>query len=362
MVRTLMARTLIAALAVAAICSTASANRLANPGFEDPVTSDGPPFVGFWEVFSGDGIQLTGPDVSRNSTLMPRTGLQSLEIIIDDSANTFAGAFQDVPGLSVGDSVRLTGWHKSIADSGGIEIRIEWRDSINDLEISRTPNLTPSPGTTYEMFTLDSVVPAGADSARVVYAIQSFGGAINQQIFVDDMSFVPASLGASKSMTSSTGNALPSMITIDYVLQNFSGSVVNDLSALDDLTASFGVHGIDWIFISISSSANIVHNASFNGYSDTELIEQTGGTEQDLAASAVATVTVVIELLTHAGDAGVNDDLCNQIVVTGDQGGTPVSDLSTDGPEPDPNTDGFPDEMEPSCFSVPVELMAFSVE
>ena len=187
-----MVRTLIAATAVAAIGSTALANEFANPGFEDPVTDDGPPFVGFWETFSLDGDQGAGGDVSRNSTLMPRTGLQSLEVGIFGVANSFAGTFQDVDGLAGGDLVTYSGWHKSLGDAGGIEIRVEWRDSINDVEISRTPNFVPTPGTEYEEFSYDLIVPAGADTARAVYAIQSFGGVINQQVFVDDMSFIPA--------------------------------------------------------------------------------------------------------------------------------------------------------------------------
>ena len=28
-------------------------NLLVNPGFEDPITQDGPPFVGSWEGFNG---------------------------------------------------------------------------------------------------------------------------------------------------------------------------------------------------------------------------------------------------------------------------------------------------------------------
>jgi hypothetical protein len=172
---------------VGGLSMSASANMLANPGFEDPVTTDGPPFVGFWEAFTASAATF-----SRNSTVMPRTGLQSLELIIDDEVNQFAGAFQDVTGLSAGQATSFSGWHKSLDDSGGIEIRIEWRDSINNVEISRTPNFSPSVGSVYEPFQVDAVVPAGADSARLVYAIQSFGGVLNQTVYVDDTSFIPA--------------------------------------------------------------------------------------------------------------------------------------------------------------------------
>ena len=173
-------------LSAATLSASAGVNLLANAGFEDPISGDGPPFVGSWETFSADANQDTGADIARNSTAMPRSGAQSLELIIDNTANVF----QDVDGLSGGQEVTFSGWHKSLAGAGGIEIRIEWRDSINDVEISRTPNFVPTPGSEYELFEFDSVVAAGADTARIVYAIQSFGGVADQLIYVDDTSFV----------------------------------------------------------------------------------------------------------------------------------------------------------------------------
>ena len=175
----------IAFLAMITFASPASANLLANPGFEDPITSDGPPFVGFWEAFNGGNTA-----VAQNSTSSPLSGSQSLELLIDGGTNTFAGVFQDVDGLLSGQVGTFSGWHKSLGDAGGIEIRIEWRDSVSDVEITRTPNLVLTPGTEYETFELSDTVPAGADTARVVYAIQSFGAPPNQTVYVDDTSFL----------------------------------------------------------------------------------------------------------------------------------------------------------------------------
>ena len=96
-----MKRTIaIAAVALTALSATAGVNQFANGSFEDPVTMDGAPFIGFWEAFSG------GPGASSaNSTAMARTGAQSLELSISNTPNTFAGAFQDVGGLSEGQEV-----------------------------------------------------------------------------------------------------------------------------------------------------------------------------------------------------------------------------------------------------------------
>ncbi|QEG34008.1 PEP-CTERM sorting domain-containing protein [Bythopirellula goksoeyrii] len=183
----------LAVAAVAVFCSPAMAvhldnpNLLADPSFEGTLTFDGPPFVGTWEGFNAGGSSTA--DFTTN---MPRTGAQSLETNIGADANLFAGAFQDARfGFgSAGAMAWFSGWHKLVGAAGGSEIRIEWRDSVADVEISRTPNLTTSPvGAGYEEFIVSSSVPAGANTARVVYAIQSFGGALNQQVFVDDVNF-----------------------------------------------------------------------------------------------------------------------------------------------------------------------------
>jgi len=179
--------TLIALLLLLLTTST-FANLLANSGFEDPITSDGPPFVGSWEGFNGGAGSSSG-----NSTLMPRSGLQSLGLSILNTDNTFAGAFQDVSGLVSGTEYTFGGWHATPSSPLDltVEVRIEWRDSVSNSEISRTPNSTPVPSALYSPFSLTATVPAGADTARLVYAIQTFtGGPSNNGIvYVDDMSF-----------------------------------------------------------------------------------------------------------------------------------------------------------------------------
>jgi hypothetical protein len=177
----------LASLALAA--SPVCANLLVNEGFEDPVTTDGAPFVGFWEAFNaGAGSS------SANSALMPRTGLQSLELSILSTDNSFAGAFQDVTGLTPGMEYIFSGWHATTSSplDLGTEVRIEWRESVGGTEISRTPNSTPIPGASYSPFDLTAAVPVGADTARLVYAIQTFGAepGNNGTVFIDDMSFV----------------------------------------------------------------------------------------------------------------------------------------------------------------------------
>lgn len=185
-----------AAVAVAALLSvdSAFAGNVGNAGFESPIAAAPAPFVGRWEPFSLDGDNVTGEDTAQTSTANPRTGAASLELFIGNLANSFAGAFQDVPfdasAAGTGALGYFTGFHALQGNPGGSEIRIEWRDSIADTEVARIPNVTVSPaGSTYEPFSVSGVIPSGADTARIVYAIQSFGGVLDQTVFVDDVDF-----------------------------------------------------------------------------------------------------------------------------------------------------------------------------
>lgn len=172
---------LVAVIASAQVCV---ANPLADPGFEMPLVDDGSG-VGKWNPFSNGS-----PNISEQGMTMPRNGAGHANLDLVD-ANGFAGFFQDVLNVVPGSPIDWSVWAKdnSGTDGQGIEMRIEYRDSINDVEVSRTGNLVPgSLGSTYEQITLSDTVPATADVARVVFAIQSFGTAPPQSVFVDDAS------------------------------------------------------------------------------------------------------------------------------------------------------------------------------
>ncbi len=192
-----MKRIAICLCALVAIgANRAAANLFVDPSFENQITFDGAPFVGFWEGFNaGAGSEAI------NGTVMPRTGTLNLALSIFGVDNAFAGAFQDVL-VTPGTNYNFSGWHKTPSNplDLGVEARIEWRSSVGNNEISRTPNLTTPPTSDYTQFMLSGVAPAGADTARVVYAIQTFGGepTNNGTVFVDDVSFAvpePASVG-----------------------------------------------------------------------------------------------------------------------------------------------------------------------
>ncbi|MEZ6190637.1 MAG: PEP-CTERM sorting domain-containing protein [Phycisphaerales bacterium] len=182
----------VATLGLALACTApASANLLTNPGFETtPLVDDGSG-VGKWQPFGGTGVAL--PTLSATDSTLPLSGASHLSLQLDNIVNSFAGVFQDVGGLTAGEQITWSGWTMDLgADAGGAEIRIEWRDSVNNVEITRTANLVPTlTPNVYTQWSLTDVVPAGADTARVVYAIQSFGAGPNQWHYVDDTSVTP---------------------------------------------------------------------------------------------------------------------------------------------------------------------------
>ncbi len=178
---------------------------------------------------------------------------------------------------------------------------------------------------------------------------------------VDGAACVQNALGAALKMTS-TLIGLPAVVKLDYMFENLSASGdLFNLSALDDLTATFGSHGVDWTFTSISSLPAGLANPDFDGHADTRLVDP--ARTRSLAASATATVTVTLSLLTRGGE-DMDGYFCNAVEVSADLAdGTAVGDLSTDGYFADPNGDGSPDERWRSCFDdVPVTLIRFSIE
>lgn len=180
---------------LAAFCMAAShaaaQNLLTDGGFEDPskFTSDGPPFVGSWEAFNGGAGTF-----SINDTSMPHSGARDAHLNITAVNNSFAGLFQDV-AVTAGSTYTYSGFHKSLNANPAdyvSEARFEWRNSVSNTEVSRNQVL-PIATAQYTPFSLTFVAPAGADTARVVYAIQTFTdtGALNTgDLFLDDLSVV----------------------------------------------------------------------------------------------------------------------------------------------------------------------------
>ena len=191
-------------------CGRATAQNLLTDGsFENPAlyTADGPPFVGSWEGFNG-GAGTS----SQNDAVSPRTGLRDAHLNITATNNSFAGFFQDI-AVTPGVQYTYSGFHESSnlnpADYVS-EVRFEWRNSVSNTEVSRN-QILPVAGATYTPFSLTFAAPAGADTARVVYAIQTFsdtGTSNTGNVFVDDLSVTVAPEPSSLALAALGGLAL----------------------------------------------------------------------------------------------------------------------------------------------------------
>ncbi|MEE8524200.1 MAG: hypothetical protein V3T72_09740, partial [Thermoanaerobaculia bacterium] len=256
-----------------------------------------------WAVNPTDGLLYGGDHTNGQlATLDPATGARTDVFLVDTGLGTLP------TGTSFGGA---------------------WFNALGRLFLYRNN------GTIYE---IDLSVPTIVD-------IQTGPGSSRN----DAAACVQGILGAAKQMTTTT-DGLSETMTIDYVFEDLSlTDDLFNLSATDDLSAVFGIQGVDWTFTSISSVPASFANPMFDGNADVELINQ--APTQSLLASSTATVTVVLELLTL--DAiNVGNEFCNQVLVTGENaGGTVFGDVSTAGTDPDPNGDGSPDERDLACIN-----------
>ncbi len=236
--------------------------------------------------------------------------------------------------LAILDPVSGSRIDRNLVDSGlgtlsvGIAFGGAWFNAAGQLFLYRNDGV---------VFEVDPAVPTIVDVRAGAGSTRNDGAACAQGV-----------LGAAQRMTA-TEDGLPETITIEWVIENPSADEeLFGLSAEDDLTAVFGVHGVDWTFTSISSVPAAFANPGFDGHGDVELVNQAPA--QSLSAGAQATVTVVVEVLTFAAlDAG---RFCDQVQVRGeDAAGTLFGDLTTEGLDVDPNGDGSPDERRRTCVS-----------
>ena len=180
-------RSLTASLLLAGTLSTQA--QVFNPGFESPVFRAESP-VGSWFPFQSN--PQTG---AAHSLDFPRSGNQSLLLSILGVPDSFAGVVQEIRGLAPGVQYTFSGWHAAAEAPIGvqIEIRIEWRNSVTDTEVASTPNFSPVSLGAYDAFAITAEVPADANAARLVLAVQSFlpGDVHTGSFHFDDVSFAP---------------------------------------------------------------------------------------------------------------------------------------------------------------------------
>ncbi|WP_055149226.1 SprB repeat-containing protein [Jiulongibacter sediminis] len=140
-------------------------------------------------------------------------------------------------------------------------------------------------------------------------------------------------------------------IELFYTLENFGNRRVSGISINQDLNAVYGagnyVHTQNPVHV--SGSLTISYNAAYNGSTNTNLLSS--GSYLDPGESVVFKIGHVLINMTDQGfGLGIYQA---QATVDGSNPETdPVSDVSTEGNNPDPDGNGNPDEMTPTEIDV----------
>ncbi|MCP3968588.1 MAG: hypothetical protein GY718_19980, partial [Lentisphaerae bacterium] len=123
-------------------------------------------------------------------------------------------------------------------------------------------------------------------------------------------------------------------VALSFVLENLGNVQIDGVQVTDDLAAAFP--GVAFSVASLTSPTLTV-NPAFNGAGDTALLD---GTDV-LAAGATATISFSLTF-----DPGANPGpFLNSATAAGTSpAAAPVSDVSDDGTDPDPNGNGDPTE------------------
>lgn len=192
-------------VAVAAVCGVGSSavaqQAVGNASFEVDATYEVLPANGNWTAFFGG--PPTAMLASIRDTTAPRTGSSALFVKVAVEGNSFAGMQQPIGGIQPGVSYTMSLWARSAgAVTNGVEYRIEWKNAgggiIGD-QFALTTRIDAQLTPTYQQFSLTATAPAGAASATLVMAVQSFvfdplNPMFDTNVYFDDITFAANSL------------------------------------------------------------------------------------------------------------------------------------------------------------------------
>ncbi|MCB1096453.1 MAG: Ig-like domain repeat protein, partial [Verrucomicrobiae bacterium] len=143
-------------------------------------------------------------------------------------------------------------------------------------------------------------------------------------------------------------------VTFDYYLENLGSTSIDTLSLADDLDVLFGSgnYSVSSPALLISSPRSVTVNTAFNGSSDTELISS--GTMVANEKVQIRVVVRVSQLIDGGSGLGIYS---SQVTLNGQvvSVGTPVSDLSDSGVDPDSNGNADATEAgenDPTTFAI----------
>ncbi|MEP6711893.1 MAG: T9SS type A sorting domain-containing protein [Ferruginibacter sp.] len=161
-----------------------------------------------------------------------------------------------------------------------------------------------------------------------------------------DMTNIPSGLGAAKKLVSATENPLGSQIydiVYDVVIKNYGGTPVFNVQAFDTLNNINGAgNAISGSITSFSAPPGITQNATYNGRTSPNFSLLTpGSTLSNIPGKNTITLRITCRIANIKPGIIYN----NQATVTGTGLlGDALSDLSTNGSNPDLNSNDKPDD------------------
>ncbi len=160
---------------------------------------------------------------------------------------------------------------------------------------------------------------------------------------------LPAKIGLAKALTTSLRNADGSYdLTYNFTIVNSGEIALSNLSLTDDLTAAFP--GSTITVIRLAALGSLIVNNSFNGTGNNEMLSN--------ASTLAAKSKEIIELKIKVVVGLTGGEFRNSAISTGTsvKTGLPVTDISTNGFNPDPQTSGDFTPNDPT----PVTLLALT--
>lgn len=153
-------------------------------------------------------------------------------------------------------------------------------------------------------------------------------------------------IGVAKGASTVSGSG-PYTVTYTFNMQNYGNVTISNLSLPEDLDAVFGAG--NYTVTSLTASGTVTANGAYTGSAPNTDMLVPGSSS--LAQGQTASLTLTLSL--NAVLAGNNYD--NSVTLSGtDPGGTPVTDTSTNGANPDPNGSGDPgDDTSITTITVP---------
>ncbi|MEO8460694.1 MAG: GEVED domain-containing protein, partial [Dokdonella sp.] len=135
-------------------------------------------------------------------------------------------------------------------------------------------------------------------------------------------------------------------LSFEFAAVNSGNAALGTVQITDDLVSTFA-GAISFQVVGVSATGGLLANSGFNGSGDKNLL----GTGSTLAIGASGMVAVDVDIVVEAQRSFFNSATTTATA----PGNTPLSDVSQDGTDPDPDHNGNPgDNSEPTPIVLPV--------